>query len=142
MGQDVGHAVLESYSRVLESLAFTIQSRIEDVLIADQQAQSTSQLGGRKSVGRNSPNIWNSDKFGNPRDETASPGTMTLLDFMGWESDQCETDIMMKKKNDYNVSEDFSKDLDAKTKKLPFINIKKMSYLENLGGVRSPTSRH
>ena len=33
--QDVGQSILESYSRVLESLAFTILSRIDDVLHVD-----------------------------------------------------------------------------------------------------------
>lgn len=33
--QDVGQSILESYSRVLESLAFTIIARIDDVLYAD-----------------------------------------------------------------------------------------------------------
>lgn len=34
--QDVGKAILESYSRVLEGLAFNIVSWIEDVFAADQ----------------------------------------------------------------------------------------------------------
>ena len=33
--QDVGQSILESYSRVLESLAFTIIARIDDVLYAN-----------------------------------------------------------------------------------------------------------
>lgn len=33
--QDVGQAILESYSRVMESLAFNIMARIDDVLYAD-----------------------------------------------------------------------------------------------------------
>ncbi|GMI88579.1 ROP (rho of plants) guanine nucleotide exchange factor 8 [Hibiscus trionum] len=39
--KDVGHAILESYSRVIESLAFTIMSRIEDVLHADDLTQAS-----------------------------------------------------------------------------------------------------
>lgn len=35
--QDVGQAILESYSRVLEGLAFNIMAWIEDVLYADAQ---------------------------------------------------------------------------------------------------------
>lgn len=38
MFQDVGYAILESYSRTLESLAFAVLSRIEDVLHADAVA--------------------------------------------------------------------------------------------------------
>ena len=48
--QDVGHAVLESYSRILESLAFTVLSRIEDVLLADQQTQNPSHSGGNQDA--------------------------------------------------------------------------------------------
>jgi PRONE (Plant-specific Rop nucleotide exchanger) len=39
MTQDVGQAILESYSRVLESLAFNIISWIDDVLFADKSAR-------------------------------------------------------------------------------------------------------
>ncbi|KAI5072766.1 hypothetical protein GOP47_0012872 [Adiantum capillus-veneris] len=38
--KDVGQSILESYSRVLESLAFNILSRIDDVLRADDAAKS------------------------------------------------------------------------------------------------------
>ncbi|KAK8698466.1 hypothetical protein V6N13_114583 [Hibiscus sabdariffa] len=68
--KDVGHAILESYSRVIESLAFSIMSRIEDVLHADDLIQES--LLARSS---------NSD------DEVArlsSSERPTLLDFMGW----------------------------------------------------------
>ncbi|XP_037478901.1 rop guanine nucleotide exchange factor 3-like [Triticum dicoccoides] len=37
--KDVGQAVLESYSRVLESLAYTIVTCIDDVLFADESAR-------------------------------------------------------------------------------------------------------
>ncbi|PKA64734.1 Rho guanine nucleotide exchange factor 8 [Apostasia shenzhenica] len=37
--RDVGQSVLESYSRIIESLAYTVISRIEDVLHADHLAQ-------------------------------------------------------------------------------------------------------
>ncbi|KAJ3678675.1 hypothetical protein LUZ60_002478 [Juncus effusus] len=39
LNKDVGQAILESYSRVLESLAYNIVSWIEDVLQADDQAR-------------------------------------------------------------------------------------------------------
>jgi len=38
--QDVGKAVLESYSRVLEGLAFNIVAWIEDVLCADKSMRN------------------------------------------------------------------------------------------------------
>lgn len=37
--QDVGQSILESYSRVLESLAFNIIARIDDVLYTDDNAR-------------------------------------------------------------------------------------------------------
>lgn len=40
MFKDVGHAILESYSRVLESLAFNIAARIEDVLYMDESVKN------------------------------------------------------------------------------------------------------
>ena len=39
--QDVGQAILESYSRVLESLAFSIVSWINDVLYIDGSVSSS-----------------------------------------------------------------------------------------------------
>ncbi|CAI9770210.1 unnamed protein product [Fraxinus pennsylvanica] len=38
--QDVGQAVLESYSRVLEGLAYNIVARIEDILFADKSVKN------------------------------------------------------------------------------------------------------
>ncbi|KAI7753206.1 hypothetical protein M8C21_012337, partial [Ambrosia artemisiifolia] len=40
--KDVGHAILESYSRVLESLANTVMNCIEDVLYADEVAKTSA----------------------------------------------------------------------------------------------------
>lgn len=37
--KDVGQSILESYSRVLESLAYNIRSRIDDVLLVDDMAK-------------------------------------------------------------------------------------------------------
>ncbi|XP_010521516.1 PREDICTED: rop guanine nucleotide exchange factor 12-like [Tarenaya hassleriana] len=100
--KDVGQAVLESYSRILESLAYTVLSRIEDVLAADRAATPS------------------------PRDSE----NMTLLDFMGWDFEHAKKDC--------------SDDLHKEKEKIS-INVvtpKKSSYLETLGGVRSPTARH
>lgn len=37
--QDVGHSLLESYSRVMESLAFNIMARIDDLLYVDDASK-------------------------------------------------------------------------------------------------------
>ncbi|XP_039128634.1 rop guanine nucleotide exchange factor 7-like [Dioscorea cayenensis subsp. rotundata] len=42
--KDVGKSILESYSRVLESLAFNVFSRIDDLLYADDLAKHSDQL--------------------------------------------------------------------------------------------------
>lgn len=42
--QDVGQSILESYSRVLESLAFNIIARIDDVLYADDIIRKSTSL--------------------------------------------------------------------------------------------------
>jgi len=41
--QDVGQAILESYSRVLEGLAFNIVAWIDDVLFVDKTSRSQDQ---------------------------------------------------------------------------------------------------
>lgn len=40
--QDVGQSILESYSRVMESLAFNIMARIDDVLYVDDATKSAA----------------------------------------------------------------------------------------------------
>ncbi|KAI9162559.1 hypothetical protein LWI28_028521 [Acer negundo] len=47
--KDVGQAVLESYSRILESLAYTVLSRIEDVLYADYATQNPSKVTSNRN---------------------------------------------------------------------------------------------
>ncbi|RDX64397.1 Rop guanine nucleotide exchange factor 12 [Mucuna pruriens] len=129
--RDVGQAVLESYSRVLESLAFTVLSRIDDVLHADFVAQTPPQ-GGR-GISKNS--ILKSEKSPTLKEEGEKGGSesMTLSDFMGWSNDQGDD-------NKKDESDDFD---NGKPQKLPnVVTDKKVSYLENLAGMRSPTSRH
>ncbi|KAL1559077.1 Rop guanine nucleotide exchange factor 12 [Salvia divinorum] len=64
---NVGHAILESYSRIIESLAFTVLSRIDDVMLIDSQARGGDQV-------------------------TEEDSKTTLLDFMGWEPDTKKDD--------------------------------------------------
>ncbi|KAJ1433969.1 PRONE domain [Sesbania bispinosa] len=131
--RDVGQAVLESYSRILESLAFTVLSRIDDVLQADYQTQNPA---GKRRISVSKP----SPREETDRSSTEMQGSMTLSDFMGWDSDQGESDM---KKDPLGVSDDLCKDIDAKQQKLSnVVTNKKGSYLENLGVMRSPTSRH
>ena len=61
--QDVGQSILESYSRVMESLAFNIMARIDDVMFVDDATKRSEclstfkrgGLGGRPIQKRMSP---------------------------------------------------------------------------------------
>ncbi|KAJ6921147.1 LOW QUALITY PROTEIN: hypothetical protein NC651_014661 [Populus alba x Populus x berolinensis] len=62
--KDVGHAIMESYSRVMESLAFNIMARIDDLLYVDDAtkqratAESASPCFQGKCGGRPSKQKW------------------------------------------------------------------------------------
>ena len=52
MAQDVGQAILESYSRVMESLAFNVLARIDDLIyINDATKQHAKYLFGEERLG-------------------------------------------------------------------------------------------
>ncbi|XP_076920311.1 rop guanine nucleotide exchange factor 12-like [Bidens hawaiensis] len=124
--KDVGHAVLESYSRILESLANKVMSRIEDVMCADNLARNPS--GDLK---RNSLKDSASGKFPDAKEELEklnyanAPTSMTLSEFISWSSGQ-----------ESNETETLAKQTSA-------TNSKKHSYLERLEllGGRSPSTR-
>lgn len=145
--QDVGQAVLESYSRILESLAFTVTSRIEDVLYADYVTQNPSHAACKRNILKDSIEATTPpDGFSSSSEDmdksTETPSSMTLSDFMGWGIDQGDAEA----KKDGAESEELSKESEIKHphihKITNIVTNKKASYLENLGGLRSPTSRH
>ncbi|ONK80236.1 uncharacterized protein A4U43_C01F15410 [Asparagus officinalis] len=83
--RDVGQAVLESYSRVIETLAHAVMTKIEDVLDADAQAVGPTQ--DRKQT------LDEPIKKLDPKEEleklnNMEASSMTLSDFMGWHLDQ------------------------------------------------------
>ncbi|CAA2959495.1 rop guanine nucleotide exchange factor 12-like [Olea europaea subsp. europaea] len=131
--RDVGQAILESYSRVIESLAYTVLSKIEDVTYADNLArnQSNGERKIRLACDREELEKQNSAE---------TPTSMTLLDFMGWSLDRGDTET----NND--IKNDVYKEVNILPSKPPnVVTNKKISYierLENLGGARSPTARH
>ncbi|KAJ7961343.1 putative Rop guanine nucleotide exchange factor [Quillaja saponaria] len=51
--KDVGKSILESYSRVLESLAFNIVARIDDLLYVDNLTKYSDQFSSLSTVGVN-----------------------------------------------------------------------------------------
>ncbi|XP_021862892.1 rop guanine nucleotide exchange factor 12-like [Spinacia oleracea] len=143
--KDVGHALLESYSRILESLAHTVLSRIEDVLYADSLAQNPSLAQKKRNpladLKITSTKFPNADEEIEKLNAVGTPPSMTLSDFMGWTMDNGEADLMRAKEGVGN--EELKDTCDLKVEKLANISIpKKVSYLETLGGLRSPTSRH
>ncbi|KAH9762347.1 Rho guanine nucleotide exchange factor 8 [Citrus sinensis] len=131
--RDVGQAILESYSRIIESLAHTVMSRIDDVLYADSLAQN-------KEPVPDSPKLEGEDM-------SDTPNSKTLSDFMGWDAEESDnndnlfsTDNTEKYvKSEHETTNVMSKHMlsSAPTKKFSYLE-----KLENLSGLRSPTARH
>ncbi|KAI7987024.1 Rho guanine nucleotide exchange factor 8 [Camellia lanceoleosa] len=144
--RDVGYSILECYSRVLESLANTVMSRIEDVLYADSLTQNPSLALSKRKLSMDSLPVEgpgsspSSEDMEKPNTITDTPNSMTLSDFMGWNLDQGETEI---KKNYSMGNLQYLKEENEKLSKPPnIVTDKKISYidkLEALGGLRSPT---
>ncbi|VAI57495.1 unnamed protein product [Triticum turgidum subsp. durum] len=134
--RDVGYALLESYSRVLESLAYSVISRIEDVLGADAAATNlTASEAARRQLEMNAPRKLDAREELEKLNE--APASMTLYDFMGWHFDQ---DELMRKKEEGTLDEAGEAML---LKKAPSLAPKKFSYVDSLaGGVRSPSAHH
>ncbi|KAL3375494.1 hypothetical protein AABB24_006789 [Solanum stoloniferum] len=139
--RDIGQAILESYSRIIESRAFTVMSRIEDVMQADDLAHDPSNGEVKRFPMGDSLGV--SDGTFNDKEEVEklcsaeTPNSMTLLDFMGWGEGDEDTEKDTKE-------EIRSKENDAKLLSKPpnIVTNKRVSYLENLTGSRSPTARH
>ncbi|XP_030541746.2 rho guanine nucleotide exchange factor 8-like [Rhodamnia argentea] len=136
--KDVGQSILESYSRVIESLAFTVISRIEDVLYADSVAQNPSLAEPDQSP-------LNDEEEVEALQTAETPNSKTLSDFMGWKFGK--EGSIMKRENSISNLESFVVDgeghIVSRSPHGP--NVKKVSYLEkleNLSGLRSPTDRH
>ncbi|KAJ0091698.1 hypothetical protein Patl1_13265 [Pistacia atlantica] len=154
--RDVGQAILESYSRVIESLAFTVISRIEDVLYADSYAQTSPLSESNEVPAMESPG----SSINNPGEEwdktcPETPNSKTLSDFMGWEEEQIAeaeagtgTGAYLEKTiSTGNVEGYYAVDNEMMMSKPPptVVTPKKYSYLEkleNLSGLRSPAARH
>lgn len=125
-------------------------SRIDDVLYADSLAQDPT-LGGTKKRPplTDTEAVTGKVKVLDPQEEIEklnqmeAPASMTLSDFMGW---QVEQDSETKKKNSGNLEETMnSEDGKLMKKPPPIVTNKKFSYIEkieNLGGLRSPSSLH
>ncbi|KAF0928296.1 hypothetical protein E2562_039407 [Oryza meyeriana var. granulata] len=141
--RDIGLAILESYSRTLESLAFTIMSRIEDVLHADSLTQDTTTQESMRIVSLSADDtdkIVLDAKAEVERLRRMEPVSATLFDFVGPRDKDVEATRMDSQ--DTGCREDAH---GRKLTKVSPIATKRFSYLEkleNLGGTRSPISRH
>ncbi|RAL44091.1 hypothetical protein DM860_015012 [Cuscuta australis] len=124
--RDVGHAVLESYSRIIESLAYTVLSRIEDVIQADSAAQSNCVKETKKH---------DALKEGVYAKEQV-PTSMALWEFMGWAP--LDQGVVNENKGGFMKF----KDTKLLSKQSSILPIKRTSYLESIAGTRSPTARH
>ncbi|KAM0880960.1 hypothetical protein ACQ4PT_033239 [Festuca glaucescens] len=135
--RDVGSAILESYSRTLESLAYTVMSRIEDVLHADSLAQDPKNADAMRMLSLQSDDtdtVVQDAKEEVERLGRMEPLNSTLFDYVGPRDGDIES--MIAESQDPE---------DAKLTKVSPIATKRFSYLdklENLGGTRSPISRH
>ncbi|CAO1944875.1 unnamed protein product [Urochloa humidicola] len=132
--RDVGFALLESYSRVLESLAYNVMSRIEDVIQADNMA--------REKAKRDAPPPEAAAAGGHEAQEAGEDSGSTLLDFMGWTGDSEErNDDSSPPQPPEMPAQD-----DGRLMKLPNImtNLKQtyMDKLDFLSGNKSPSGRH
>nr|KYP66972.1 Rop guanine nucleotide exchange factor 1 [Cajanus cajan] len=129
--KDVGQAILESYSRVIESLAYTVTSRIEDVLYADSVAKNPSLVVSSRRISLESVSEQTSPNSGKENSNLKSSGTppsMTLSDFME-DSEEC-----LNEKDEKIVN---------KSPKTP--QPQKSFYLdklEYLNALKSPIARH
>ncbi|XP_062148669.1 rho guanine nucleotide exchange factor 8 isoform X2 [Alnus glutinosa] len=148
--KDIGQAILESYSRIIESLAFNVMSRIEDVLYVDSLTKIPSLVA---QPNRNRPLMDSSpSNSGEEVDQywgsAETPSSKTLSDFMGWNLDQAGAADMKKIHNTTGEMDNYliKEENDSfKSKIVNIVTTKKMSYLErleNLSGLRSPTARH
>ncbi|XP_052198425.1 rop guanine nucleotide exchange factor 12 [Diospyros lotus] len=136
--RDIGHSTLESYSRVLESLASTVMARIEDVLYADSLTQDPSLSACKMKPPVESSTMAEPGNSPSPVEDTAeTPTSMTLSDFMGWSLNQGDTEM---KRTQSSGNLDSFNDENEKLSKHE-VAPKKLSYIEKLevlGGLKSP----
>lgn len=136
--RDVGQSVLESYSRVLESLAFTVMSRIDDVLYADSLAGEAAEA---VEVGSAEEETERVDAVA-----AEAPSSTTLSDFMGWDLDH--NGEREKKTGEGGRVNAAAETGSGEGRRPPAAKpatpeaLKRFSYTESLLGLRSPTARH
>ena len=128
---------------MIESLGYTVMSRIDDVLYADSIARDPSLLEQSKkrlSLDVEPVKVLDAKVEIEKLNNMEGTQCMTLSDFMGWQEDQ-EAEVKSGKSS--NLADMLH---ESKLSKLSnIVTNKKVSYIEklgNLGGLRSPTARH
>ncbi|CAN6872003.1 unnamed protein product [Brassica oleracea var. botrytis] len=156
--KDIGQAILESYSRVLENLASKIMSRIEDVLEADALVQRRLMAEAER---RSAESEVESEYEETEKMESAeTPNSRKLSELIGWRlsSDtkkHCSmSDIELFHKAEQEKTMVKSpraleklmmkspRALEKPMMKSPRALPKKLSFLAKLENMRSPTERH
>nr|VDC72448.1 unnamed protein product [Brassica rapa] len=130
--KDIGLAIMESYSRVIESLAHTVLSRIEDVLVADQLTQDPESLLCKRYIVKEteSPKKEEERNFCLLEERPIKQkATISLSEVMQWNMDD---------KNDAPLKDSGKKLLTRVSTMIMANNKKSTSYLESLGTTRSP----
>ncbi|CAN7074743.1 unnamed protein product [Brassica oleracea var. botrytis] len=130
--KDIGLAILESYSRVLESLAHTVLSRIEDVLEADHLTQESEVAVCKRDIVKEteSPKKEEEKDFCLLEERPKkSKSTISLSQVMQWNMEDHEQP--KKEKNETPRKK-------LLTRVSSMINKKTSSYLESLGTTKSP----
>ncbi|CAH2053571.1 unnamed protein product [Thlaspi arvense] len=139
--KDIGLAIMESYSRVLESLAYTVVSRIEDVLEADQLTQDPEIAVCKRYIVKEteSPKKEEEQNFCLLEDRPKKQKRpISLSQVMQWNMEDQEQS--KKEKNDAPFKESGKKLLTRVSSMIMANNKKTGSYLESLGTTRSPTA--
>ncbi|KAJ4886611.1 Rop guanine nucleotide exchange factor 13 [Raphanus sativus] len=134
--KDIGLAIVESYSRVLESLAHTVLSRIEDVLEADQVTQDPDVAVCKRDIVKEteSPRKEEEKDFCLLEERPKkSKSAISLSQVMQWNMEDHE---QPKKEKNETPFKDSSKKLLTRVSSM--INKKTSSYLESLGTTKSP----
>lgn len=123
---------MESYSRVIESLAHTVLSRIEDVLVADQLTQDPESLLCKRYIVKEtqSPKKEEERNFCLLEERPIKQkAPISLSEVMQWNMDD---------KNDAPLKDSGKKLLTRVSTMIKANNKKSTSYLESLGTTRSP----
>ncbi|KAJ4908206.1 Rop guanine nucleotide exchange factor 10 [Raphanus sativus] len=132
--KDVGHAILESYSRVLESLASKIMTRIDDVLEADVLVHiHLMEEKERRLESDVEPEYEKTEKVVS----AVTPNSTKLADLIGW---RFSSDTEHSLTGDIEL---FQAEQEKEIMKSPIrIQPMKLSYLAKLENLRSPSERH